>query len=163
MSLNKENSMSMTDQNSKSDLKQYIVFNIDSEQYGINIDKTKEIIKEAKITEVPNTAEHVIGVINLRGIIVPVIELSSRFGIENELKENLFSESEQRIITVETEGQLLGIQVDHIEGIIWIDEDKITPPPQLEKGIREDYLRGVCAREDEQLLILLDLEKTLFA
>ncbi|MGM0499783.1 MAG: chemotaxis protein CheW [Bacillota bacterium] len=163
MSLDKENSISMAAQDNKSDLNQYVVFNIDAEQYGIKIDKTREIIKETKITKVPNTAEHVIGVINLRGIIVPVIELSRRFGIEDDINEHLFSDAEQRIITVESEGQLLGIQVDHIEGIVWVEEEKIAPPPELEKGIREDYLRGVCARDDNPLLILLDLEKTLFA
>ncbi|KXS49978.1 purine-binding chemotaxis protein CheW [Halanaerobium congolense] len=163
MSLNKGKSSSMAAQDSKSDLNQYVVFNIDAEQYGIKIDKTREIIKEAKITEVPNTADYVVGVINLRGIIVPVIELSRRFGIEEHIDKHLFAESEQRIITVESEEQLLGIQVDHIEGITWVEEEKIAPPPELEKGIREDYLRGVWARDNKPLLILLDLEKTLFA
>lgn len=163
MSLDQENSITMSAQDGKTDFMQYVVFNIDTEQYGIKIDKTREIIKEAKITKVPNTADYVVGVINLRGIIVPVIELSHRFGIEDHIDKHLFEKSDQRIITVESEDQLLGIQVDHIEGIVWVEEGKIDPPPELEKGIREDYLRGVCARDDKSLLILLDLEKTLFA
>jgi len=57
---------------------------------------------------------------------------------------------------------LLGIQVDHIEGIVWLEEDSITPAPDVESGLRQDYLRGVCARDEDHLLILLDLEKTLF-
>lgn len=163
MSLEKGNSISMAEQDNNTDLNQYIVFNIDAEQYGINIEKIREIIKEAKITDVPNTDNYVLGVINLRGIIVPVIELSRRFGIEDDIDQNLFPEAEQRIITVESEGQLLGIQVDHIEGIVWVEEEKISPPPELDKGIREDYVRGVWARDNKPLLILLDLEKTLFA
>ncbi|RCW47704.1 MULTISPECIES: chemotaxis protein CheW [unclassified Halanaerobium] len=140
---------------------QYVVFNIGQEEYGIEIDYTREIIKSAQITNVPNAEKHVLGVINLRGIIVPVIDLHKRFEIKTD--ESLFDESESRIITVEVNDVLLGLQVDRIEGIVWLDLDKITPAPDVEGGLKQDYLTGVCARSEEQLLILLDLEKTIFA
>ena len=70
--------------NKKSGQAQYVVFNIGEEEYGIEIEYTREIIKSAQITNVPNTDEHVVGVINLRGIIVPVVDLHSRFEIEED-------------------------------------------------------------------------------
>jgi len=146
--------------NKKSGQAQFVVFNIGEEEYGIEIEYAREIIKSAQITNVPNTDEHVVGVINLRGIIVPVVDLHSHFEIEQE--SGNFAADEQRIITVEINDMLLGIQVDHIEGIIWLKEDSITPAPEVESNLRQDYLRGVCARDEEHLLILLDLEKTLF-
>lgn len=146
--------------NKKNGQIQHIVFNIGEEEYGIEIEYTREIIKSAQITNVPNTDEHVVGVINLRGIIVPVVDLHSRFEIEQD--SGNFDDDEQRTITVEVNDMLLGIQVDHIEGIVWLDENSITPAPDVESNLRQDYLRGVCARDEEHLLILLDLEKTLF-
>lgn len=140
---------------------QYVVFNIGEEEYGIEIGYTREIIKSAQITNVPNSEDHVLGVINLRGIIVPVISLHNRFQLNKE--QNLFAENENRIITIEVNELKLGIQVDFIEGIVWLDEAKITSPPETEDGIRSDFLKGVCPRNEDQLLILLDLEKTLFA
>jgi len=140
---------------------QYVVFNIGQEEYGIEIEYTREIIKSAQITNVPNAEKHVLGVINLRGIIVPVIDLHKRFEIKAD--DSLFDEEESRIITVEVNDVLLGLQVDRIEGIVWLDQDKITPAPDVEGGLRQDYLTGVCARNEEHLLILLDLEKTIFA
>lgn len=146
--------------NNKSDQAQYIIFNIGEEKYGIEIKYTREIIKSTQITNVPNTEEHVVGVINLRGIIVPVVALHSLFEIEED--SGNFDLDEQRIITVEVNNMLLGIQVNHIEGIVWLKEDKIRPAPAVESGLRQDYLRGVCASDQDELLILLDLEKTLF-
>jgi len=140
---------------------QYVVFNIGDEEYGIEIGNTREIIKSAQITNVPNSAEHVLGVINLRGIIVPVIDLHTRFEISG--SQSKFDESESRIITIEVNDMTLGIHVDFIEGIVWLDEGKITTPPETEDGIRKDFLKGVCPRDENQLLILLDIEKTLFA
>lgn len=143
----------------KSGQTQYIVFNIGEEEYGIEIKYTREIIKSAQITNVPNTEDHVVGVINLRGIIVPVVNLHSQFKIEQE--NGGFEEDEQRIITVEVNDMLLGIQVDHIEGIVWLKEDKIKAAPDVEGGLKQDYLRGVYSRDQQHLLILLNLEKTL--
>jgi len=156
--LNLENAKNQN--NRKSGQTQYVVFNIGEEEYGIEIEYTREIIKSAQITNVPNTDEHVVGVINLRGIIVPVVDLHSRFEIEQD--SGNFKAEEQRTITVEVNDMLLGIQVDHIEGIVWLEENSITPAPDVESNLRQDYLRGVCARDEDHLLILLDLEKTLF-
>jgi purine-binding chemotaxis protein CheW len=139
---------------------QHVVFNIGEEKYGIEIEYTREIIKSANITNVPNTDDHVVGVINLRGIIVPVVNLHNRFEIEQD--SGNFDDDEKRIITVEVNDLLLGIQVDNIEGIVWLEEETIKPAPDVESTLRQDYLRGVCARDEDHLLILLDLEKTLF-
>lgn len=162
MPVNQENAVLEEAKNDKKVGKsQYVVFNIGEEEYGIEIGYTREIIKSAQITNVPNSEDHVLGVINLRGIIVPVINLHSRFEINEE--QSLFADDESRIITIEVNELKLGIQVDFIEGIVWLDEDKITSPPETEDGIRSDFLKGVCPRNENQLLILLDLEKTLFA
>lgn len=138
---------------------QYVVFNIAQEEYGVEISYTREIIKSPQITRVPNSAQHIIGVINLRGIIVPVVNLHDRLDIS---EENLdFAEDEERIITIEINDLTLGLRVDYIEGIVWLDENKITEPPESSDGPRRDFLKGVCPRNENHLLILLDLEKTL--
>ena len=138
---------------------QFVTFRIGKETYGILVYQVKEIIKPRRITHVPNTEGYVIGVINLRGQIVPVVDLKKKLNLEDRgLKENL----EERIITVEVNEALIGIKVDEVSEVIWLDEDTIEPPPEVAGGIRQEYLRGV-GRTGDELLVLVDLKSLLFA
>ena len=137
---------------------QFVTFKIGTESYGILIERVKEIIKPKRITQVPNTDEYVLGVINLRGQIVPVVNLKEKLNLD---VQSIKSEEEERIITVEIDDALIGIRVDEVNEVIWLDEETIEPPPEVAGGIRQEYLRGVGRKEGE-LLVLVDLETLLF-
>ena len=139
--------------------KQFVTFKIGREDYGILIQRVKEIIRPKRITHVPNTEDYVLGVINLRGQIVPVVNLKEKLNLE---VESLSSDQEERIITVEIDDALIGIKVDEVNEVIWLDEDTIEPPPEVAGGIRQEYLRGV-GRKEGGLLVLVDLETLLLA
>ncbi|MFA9558063.1 chemotaxis protein CheW [Evansella sp. AB-rgal1] len=132
-----------------------IVFQLQNEEYGVSVEQVLSIERFQHITRVPRTAEFVKGVINLRGVVTPVIDLRSRFGIE----EKEFSDS-SRIIIVTVEEMNVGLIVDAANDVIDISSSAIEPPPEVVGGIKTDYIRGV-AKLDKRLLIILNLNKVL--
>ncbi|MFW5984754.1 MAG: chemotaxis protein CheW [Halanaerobiaceae bacterium] len=135
---------------------QYVVFDLGNEEYGLEIELAKEILKPTKITPVPNTKDYVPGVINLRGQIIPVVDLFKRFslvGAENREKE--------KIIIVEIQDTMIGLMVDRVQEIVWIDEETLDDPPEVAGGIKQEFLKGVGTLRDE-LLIIIDINETLF-
>jgi purine-binding chemotaxis protein CheW len=135
---------------------QIVTFRLGNAEYGIDIMQAKEIIKMEKITLIPNAPEYVEGVINLRGNVIPIIDLKKRFHLEE-------GEGEQDtgIIIVRVENVEMGIIIDSISKVISIPEDDVQPPPPVFAGIGQKYIQGV-ARLEDRLLIILDLQK-LFA
>lgn len=133
-----------------------IVFTLGSESYGVEVGKVRTIERMVNLTRVPKTPPFVKGVINLRGIIVPVIDLRGRFG----LAETEYTESARNII-VNVNGIEVGLIVDSASDVIDIDSDSIEDPPEIVGGIRAKYLRGVAKISDNQLLVMLDLEEVL--
>ncbi len=129
---------------------QYVIFQIGSEEYGVDIDKVKEIIKPSKITNVPNTEEHVMGVINLRGQIVPVVDLHEKF----DFKVVDGREKKERIITVEVRDALIGLFVDDVHEVIWLENKEIAPAPEVAGGIKQEFLEGVAKINDRLLVII---------
>ncbi len=142
----------------KAEQKQLVVFNLGNEEYGIDIELTKEIIKLSNITPVPNTEEYVPGVINLRGQIIPVLDLHKRFGLE---QTGYFDQENKKIIIVEVEESLIGLIVDRVKEITWIEKKLIKEAPEVAGGIKQEFLEGVCSL-NEQILIVIDIYKTLF-
>lgn len=135
---------------------QLVVFQLCNETYGIDISAVHEIIKMQSITKVPRTPEFVEGVINLRGRIVPVIDLHKRF--ELPLEEET---PHSRIIVVEVKGVTVGMIVDSVSEVLRLPEANIDPPPAaISGGVEIEYLRGV-GKWQERLIILLDLERVL--
>jgi len=132
---------------------QLVIFRLQKEEYGLPISKVKEIIRPVVITQIPNTPEHVEGVINLRSGIIPVIDLKKFFG----LFEIVQQADDSRIIIVEMAGQDGGIMVDRVEEVLRINEENIDPPPQ-QTGKLDSYVRGIGKIQD-RLLVLLDLDK----
>lgn len=135
---------------------QLVVFQLSEQTYGIDIASVYEIIRMEKITRVPRTPEFVEGVINLRGRIIPVIDLCKRFNLPHSDKTN-----SSRIIIVDVGGNTIGMIVDAVSEVLRIPADSIEPPPPMIHGIDAAYLRGIAIL-DSRLIILLNLEKILY-
>lgn len=122
-------------------------------EYGVPITKVQEIIPMANPTKLPQVPDFVEGIINLRGKIIPIIDLKKRFGMNaSEVS------SESRSVVVDVDGQTVGIIVDEVSEVLRLPQDSIEPPPSVIGGITADYLIGVGKIED-RLLILLDMDK----
>lgn len=132
-----------------------IVFQLKDEEYGVEVDQVRSIERMQHITRVPRTPDFVKGVINLRGVVTPIIELRNRFDIE----EIEHSDS-TRIIIVAVGDMEVGLIVDAANDVVDIPSNIIEPPPEVVGGIEADYLRGV-AKMEKRLLILLNLNKVL--
>lgn len=138
---------------------QLVVFRLKHEdnvcEYGVPITKVQEIITMVTPTKMPQTPDFVEGIINLRGKIIPIIDLKKRFNMGS---SDLTAET--RSVVVEVEGQTVGIIVDEVSEVLRLSEDSIEPPPAVAGGITADYLTGVGKLEN-RLLILLDMDKIL--
>ena len=132
-----------------------IVFSLHDEEYAIPVSQVRSIEKLQHITSVPRTEPFVKGVINLRGVVTPIIDLRTRFG----MAETEYVDS-TRIIIVATEDVEVGLIVDTANDLMDIPVDSIEPPPEIVGSVEVEYLEGV-AKLDERLLILLNLEKVL--
>ena len=134
---------------------QLVTFNLGSEEFALDILLVQEINRRVEITKVPKTPEFVEGVINLRGKIVPVLDLRKRFGLVG----HEFT-AQSRIIVVNIDNRVLGLLVDSVSEVLQIPAQTIEPPPPLVAGIDAAYIKGIGKFED-RLLILLDLGKIL--
>lgn len=132
-----------------------IVFSLLDEEYAIPVSQVRSIEKVQHITRVPRTEPYVKGVINLRGVVTPIIDLRTRFG----MPETDYSDS-TRIIIVATEDVEVGVVVDTANDVMDISTDTIEPPPEIVGSVEIEYLEGV-AKLDKRLLILLNLDKVL--
>jgi purine-binding chemotaxis protein CheW len=137
--------------------RQLVVFELAKEVYGINIGTVREIIRMQTITYVPDAPEFVKGVINLRGRVIPVVDLRKRFGLPvTELTP------ESRVLVVDIEGADIGVIVDAVTEVQRIAEASVEPAAALVTTEDSYYIEGI-AKVDERLLILLDLERALGA
>jgi len=137
------------------DEKKIIVFSLGHEEYGVEVEKVKTIERMQKLTRVPKTPVFIKGVINLRGVVIPVIDLRSRFGLpEKEYTDN------SRMIIVSQGDIEVGMIVDSANDVTDIDGDLVENPPEIVGGIRAKYLDGI-AKIGDRLLVLLNLEEVL--
>ena len=136
---------------------QLVSFEIADEEFGIDILKVQEIIRVLDVTRMPNAPAFIEGVINLRGKIVPVIDLRRRFN--RQPKEN---DGNTRIIVVELSGKTVGFLVDRVQEVIRGETTIIESPPDLVTNVQTRYITGV-AKLNDRLLLLLDLDQILKA
>ncbi len=141
--------------NDSSELLQLVSFLIGNEEFGVDILYVQEINRMIQITKVPNAPDFVDGVINLRGRVIPVIDLRSKLGMNK--KEH---DKNTRIIVVEISGKTVGFIVDAVNEVLRIPKNITEAPPELVSGVNSEYIKAVGKLED-RLLILLDLEKVL--
>jgi purine-binding chemotaxis protein CheW len=141
----------------KEQLIQLVGFKIGKEIFGVDILMVQEIIRSAPITYVPNSPEFVEGVINLRGSIIPVIDLRKRLNLHTASYEK----EKDWILILDIGGRVTGFIVDSVTEVIKVQEGSIDPPPDiLVAGLHSQYIRGVC-EIDNNLLILLDFNRIL--
>ncbi|MFW5984753.1 MAG: chemotaxis protein CheW [Halanaerobiaceae bacterium] len=140
--------------------KQFVVFFAGDHVFGVNIHQTREIITRSELTFMPDTPDFVSGVINLRGEIVPVIDLEKRLSLQKQLNQDEDEKKEQKIIIAEVKSNLIGIKVNDVREIIRIEKSEIENPPEITRNINRDFVTGV-GKMEEELIIFLNLSKIL--
>ena len=141
-------------QNSKDNI-QIVGFILNNEEYGLDIRCVKEINILTKITRIPNAPEFVEGIVNLRGTLIPLIELRSRFGLQK--KEH---DKNTRIVVVENGEKSAGIIVDSVSKVMRIEPQSAEMPPKITSGINSSFIKSII-KLDNELLILLDIKNLL--
>lgn len=150
MSTDTQNTQQMDELQSR-----YLTFYIDNEVYGIDIRFVTEIIGVLPITRVPEVPGYIKGIINLRGKIIPVIDMRLRFN-----KEPIEYNDRTCIIIIETQEMVAGLIVDKVAEVLTIAETDIAPPPSHKAGVRNHYICGI-GKIDGEIKLLLDCEKLL--
>jgi len=130
---------------------QFVIFKLDNEYYGIPINYVETIEKVHEITRVPNTPSYVKGVINLRGVVVPVVDLRQRFSLSPKAVSN-----ESRIIILSIEEVVVGLLVDNSSEVLTIPEDSIDNTNNLVNSFEDDYIKGI-GKVDERMIIIIDI------
>lgn len=145
----------MTDKSSETD--QYLTFMLDREIFALGIEKVREVLDFTPITRVPKTPDFMRGVINVRGGVVPVVDLRVKFGLEP---------TPQTVntciiiveIALETEAIILGVLADKVEEVLDLDAAHIEPAPKIGTRLRTDFIKGMGKR-DERFIIVLDIDR----
>ena len=137
------------------DVLQLVTFSLGNEEFSVDILKVQEIIRLMELTRVPKAPEFIEGVINLRGKVIPVMDLRKRFSMP-EAEDS----SEARIIVVELHNSTVGFRVDGVSEVLRLPADTVEPPPTMVCGVETEYIKGV-GKLDDRLIILLDVEKVL--
>lgn len=150
-------------QNVQSELKtdsreKYLIFELNAEEYGVQLSVVKEVIALTNVTKIPNVPEYFHGLINLRGVIISVIDLRLKLNLSNAT----FEEKKTSIIIVTIDGFTLGFIVDEIKQVMSLLDSTIEREITLESRVKKDYINGIARTSSETgLLILLDVNKIL--
>lgn len=134
---------------------QLVVFVLEKEDFACNISDVREVLKMVRVTPLPRSLDFVEGVINLRGEVIPVLDLRRRFGLQETLRTE-----KSRIIIVEVESRMVGLIVDSVSEVIRLSNNQIQEAPDHVAGNRTHLIVGV-GKIEERLLIILNLERIL--
>ena len=135
---------------------QLVTFQLGDELYGVNIMDVKEIVRLQNVRVIPNAPYYVEGIINLRGEIIPIIDLHKRFRIQTVEKEEM--DFEGGFIIINIDGNKIGIIIDKVARVVVVKAEDVKEPPQMLTGIGSEYIEGVI-REDSGYLIMLNIRK----
>ncbi|MGM0526398.1 MAG: chemotaxis protein CheW [Pseudomonadota bacterium] len=134
---------------------QWVTFQLEQETYGINVMQVQEVLRYSEIAPVPGAPSYVLGIINLRGNVVTVIDTRLRFGLpQAEVTDNT------RVVIIESEKQVIGILVDSVAEVVYLKKSEIDTAPNVGTDESSRFIQGVSNRDGE-LLILVDLDKML--
>jgi len=151
--MNRDNNSS--EKGSDDEVFQRVTFQLENETYGINVMQVQEILRYSEIAAVPGAPDYVLGIINLRGNVVTVIDTRSRFGLMSaEITDN------SRIVIIEAEKQVIGILVDSVAEVVYLKKSEMEVAPHVGTEESSQFIQGVTNRDDG-LLILVDLNKLL--
>lgn len=147
----------MSEENKSADdpVLQWVTFILDDEVYGMNVMQVQEVLRITEIAPVPGAPKYVLGIINLRGNVVTVIDTRTRFGLTSKQPDDL-----TRIIVAEVEGNVIGMLVDSVAEVVYLHQSEIETAPNVNSDESSRFIQGVSSRED-QLLILVDVDKFL--
>lgn len=134
---------------------QYVTFRLDDETYGINVMQIQEVLRYSEIAPVPGAPHYVLGIINLRGNVVTVIDTRTRFGLSQSDVTD-----QTRIVVLELEGQVVGVLVDSVAEVVYLKESEIETAPNVGNDESARFIHGVCNKNGE-LIILVEFEKML--
>ena len=139
----------------KSDKQKYLTFFLAQEKYGIKLKQVKEIIRPLFITSIPGAPEDILGVMNLRGHVIPVANLRIKFG----MPEHPFTD-DSRIIIVDSDEGGMGFSVDQVDDMVFLSSGEIDETPNFDVAIIRDYIQGI-GKINLRSLIILEIEKIL--
>ncbi|WP_115719173.1 chemotaxis protein CheW [Gallaecimonas mangrovi] len=134
---------------------QWVTFQLDNETYGINVMQVQEVLRYSEIAPVPGAPDYVLGIINLRGNVVTVIDTRARFGLASSEVSD-----QSRIVIIEAEKEVIGILVDAVAEVVYLKRSEIEVAPNVGTEESAKFIQGVSNRDGE-LLILVDLNKML--
>jgi len=147
--------MSQSEQAENNPVTQWVTFRLEDETYGVNVMQVQEVLRMTEIAPVPGAPSYVLGIINLRGNVVTVMDTRSRFALPpNE------ADDATRIVIIEAEDQVVGIMVDSVAEVVYLKQSEIEVAPNVGNEESSRYIQGVANRDDG-LLILVDLDKLL--
>ncbi len=132
------------------ELRQFISFGVGEETHGVELLRVKEVIRVRELTRLPGAPSFVKGIINLRGDVIPIMDLRDRFGLEARRQT-----TQTRVIVVEVDRRLVGMAVDSASQVVRIPPDQIDPPPPVLQGPSQEFIAGV-GKLGDKLVILLD-------
>ncbi|MEH6625216.1 MAG: chemotaxis protein CheW [Motiliproteus sp.] len=132
---------------------QWVTFRLEDETYGVNVMQVQEVLRYTEIAPVPGAPSYVLGIINLRGNVVTVIDTRQRFGLRTaDATDNT------RIVIIEVDKQVLGILVDAVSEVVYLNQSEIESAPNVGTDESAKFIQGVC-HKDDRLLILVELDK----
>ncbi len=134
---------------------QWVTFKLAGETYGVNVMQVQEVLRYSDIAPVPGAPSYVMGIINLRGNVVTVIDTRHRFGLmDGEVTDNT------RIVIIEAESHVVGIMVDSVAEVVYLKQSEIETAPNIGNEESAKFIQGVC-HKNKELLILIELDKLL--
>lgn len=147
--------MSQVAENTSDEIIQWVTFRLDNEKYGIKVMQVQEVLRMTEIAPVPGAPTYVLGIINLRGNVVTVIDSRKRFGLADKEPDD-----STRIVIIEAENQVVGILVDSVAEVVDLRVSEIDTAPNIGNDDSSKYIQGVSSQKGE-LLILVDVNKLL--
>jgi purine-binding chemotaxis protein CheW len=140
---------------SHTDMLQLVTFKLAGQKYAVDILKVQEIDNMKEITAIPNAPSYLEGAINLRGKVIPVLNLRKKFSFEENTSPDL-----AKIVIMDVRGVIMGLVVDSVSDVLRIPRDLVEPPPPVSSNVSSDFIAGI-AKLDEGLVILLNIDKLL--
>lgn len=139
------------------EIRQYLTFKLGEEVFALDVSQVREILDFIKITKVPQTPEYMCGVINLRGSVVPVIDMRLKFGLA-QIEATVNTCIVVVEVNIEQEKTVLGVLVDSVQEVFELEPGEIEAPPKIGTHLKTEFIKGMGKREDK-FIIILDIDK----